>query len=120
MEKKVLVIDDDSVGRALMEARLTKEGYAVVQAVNGEKGLAAAQTCSPSLIILDIEMPGMNGYTFIGEQRKIDLIKDIPVIVLTSHDENKSIFARNGIKNYLVKPVNFDVLFSSIKTLLSK
>jgi DNA-binding response OmpR family regulator len=114
MGKKILVIDDDPVGGALMVSRLSKEGHEVVRAVNGEQGLAKAQEFLPALIILDIEMPEMNGYTFVGEQRKIDSIKDVPVIVLTSHEENKSIFARKNIKNYLIKPVNFDILFSTM------
>jgi CheY-like chemotaxis protein len=118
MGKNILVVDDDPVGGALMEARLSKEGYSVVRTINGQKALAAAQHMKPALIVLDVEMPEMNGYTFMNELRKIDGIKDTPVIVLTAHEENKGIFARKGIGNYLVKPVNFDALFAAMKKLL--
>ena len=118
MGKRILVVDDDPVGGFLMESRLQKEGFDVQRAQNGEHGLNLAQSYRPELIILDVEMPSMNGYTFVGEKNKNDMIKDIPVIVLTAHEENKNIFARKGVKHYLVKPVNFDLLFAAINTLL--
>jgi DNA-binding response OmpR family regulator len=65
-------------------------------------------------------MPEMNGYTFIIEMKKEEALKDTPVIVLTAHEENRSIFARRGIKHYLVKPVNFDDLFAKIVELVGK
>ncbi len=111
MGKKVLVIDDDPVGGMLMESRLLKEGYEVFRALNGEQGFKMIQTVIPSIIILDVEMPGMNGYMVVSEVQKLVGLKDIPIIVLTAHEENKKIFARRGISNYMVKPVDFNVLF---------
>ncbi len=111
MGKRILVVDDDPVGVALMEGRLTKAGYEVNMACNGEEGLKFAKAVSPALIILDVEMPEMNGYSFLYELRSIDALKAVPVIVLTAHEENQKIFARKGIAHYLIKPVNFDVLF---------
>ncbi len=120
MAKKILVIDDDPVGGRLVEARLLNEGYDVSLVTNGEAGLEALRRERPALIILDIEMPEMNGYTFIIEMKKDEVLKDTPVIVLTAHEENRAIFARRGIKNYLVKPVNFDELFAKIIELAGK
>jgi DNA-binding response OmpR family regulator len=118
MPKKILVVDDDPTGRLLMEARLTKSGYEVLQAADGEMGLNLTKVQRPDLIVLDIEMPGMNGFTFVTEMKKIEEIKNTPIIVLTAHEENKPIFQRKGIYNYLVKPVNFDEFFAKLTTIL--
>ena len=101
-----------------MESRLSKAGYEVARALNGEQGLKQAANLKPDLIILDIEMPQMNGYTFVIELKKIEPIMNTPVVVLTAHEENKAIFARKGISHYLVKPVNFDVLFAKMNEIL--
>ncbi|MEI6437927.1 MAG: response regulator [Candidatus Omnitrophota bacterium] len=111
MVKKILVVDDDPVEIALLEGRLTKAGYDVDLAFNGEQGLKFARAIAPALIILDVEMPEMNGYTFLHELRKIEGFMETPVIVLTAHEENQKIFARKGVSHYLIKPVNFEVLF---------
>ncbi len=118
MAKKILVIDDDLVGIALMQSRLSKAGYDVVVARNGQVGFERLLKEKPSLVVLDIEMPEMNGYTFIVEMKKDAGASATPVIVLTAHEENRAIFARRGIVNYLVKPVNFDVLFAKITDLV--
>ena len=117
MAKKILVIDDDRVGATLMSARVGREGFTVLTAINGRIGLEYAARERPDLIILDIEMPEMNGYTFVMELKKNDGLKNIPVIVTTAHEENRPIFARRGIMHYLVKPVNFDELFPMIDKL---
>ena len=120
MAKKILVVDDDLTDLTLIEARLCREGYEVVKSANGAVGLIAAKNVLPDLVILDVEMPGMDGYTFLGEIRKIDLLKDVPVIILTSHDEHERIFQRRGIKAYLSKPVNFDELIPRIVQLIGE
>lgn len=119
MGKKVLVIDDDPTSGLLMESRLSKAGYEVTRALNGLLGLESARRLRPDLIVLDIEMPEMNGYTFIMELKKDELFKDMPVVVLTAHEENRAIFARRGISNYFVKPVNFDQLLNKVAELLA-
>lgn len=118
MGKKILIIDDDRVGVTLLASRIGKEGFEVFMALNGIMGLEYAAREKPDLIILDIEMPEMNGYTFILELKKRDDLKDVPVIVQTSHEENRPIFARRGIKNFLVKPVDFEMLFKKIAELI--
>ena len=118
MGKKILVIDDDRVALVLLENRLSKAGYEVAVARDGREGLVQAARIRPELIILDIEMPEMNGYTFILEMRKIEGLEGTPVIVQTSHEENKPIFARRGIFNYFVKPVNVDDLLKKVADLI--
>ncbi|MBF0330776.1 MAG: response regulator [Candidatus Omnitrophica bacterium] len=120
MAKKVLVVDDDPVGGKLVQSRLSKEGYDVIVATDGDIGLVELRKNLPDLIVLDIEMPEMNGYSFIVEMKKDEAIQNTPVIVLTAHEENRAIFARRGIKHYLVKPVNFDLLFARIVELVGR
>ena len=120
MAKKILIIDDDPVGAHLMSTRLAKEGYALLTASNGEQGLLVLRREKPELIILDIEMPQMNGYSFLLEMKKEESFANMEVIVQTSHEENRAIFARNGIKHYLVKPVDFNLLLPRIKMLLGE
>ena len=120
MPKRVLIIDDDPTGVALMESRLTKAGYVVLIERDGEAGLRRVRQDRTDAIVLDIEMPKMNGYTFILEMKKDSSIAVIPVIVQTAHQENRAIFARKGIMHYLVKPINFDLLLSKLKELLGE
>lgn len=120
MAKKVMIVDDDPVGVALMDSRLSKAGYDVLIERNGAGGLARLKKDRPDVIVLDVEMPEMNGYTFIIEMKKEEAVKDIPVIVQTSHEENRAVFARRGITHYLVKPINFDVLLTHLKELLGE
>ena len=117
MSKKVLVVDDDPVGITLLGARLEKEGYTVLAAVNGQKGLERMRQFMPDCIVLDVSMPEMSGYDFIVGMKKEDAFKAIPVIILTSHNEHQKIFASRGITHYLVKPVNFDELLRKVKGL---
>ena len=120
MSKKVLIVDDDPVSVALMDSRLTKAGYNVIIARNGEQGLARLRAEKPDALVLDIEMPEMNGYTFIIEMKKDEAVKNTPLVVQTSHEENRALFARRGIFNYLVKPINFDVLLLKLKELVGE
>ncbi len=112
--KKILVIDDDRTSVTLIKARLEAKQYAVDFALDGQMGLEKVKQSRPDLILLDVEMPRMNGYTFITELRKMDGFKSLPVLVLTAHAQHQPIFGLKGIKGYLVKPVDIDVLLDKI------
>ncbi|VAX34963.1 Chemotaxis response regulator protein-glutamate methylesterase CheB [hydrothermal vent metagenome] len=114
MIKKILVIDDDATSVHLMQARLKEKGFEVIVANDGDVGLEKASVINPDLIILDVEMPRMNGYTFMTALKKDEKLKSTRVIVLTSNKDTAPIFARKGIKVYLIKPVDFDKLFEAI------
>lgn len=120
MSYRILVVDDDNTGLTLMESRLKKEGYDVFKAATGEEAMEVLKLGETDLVILDVEMPGMNGYMVVYEMRKIEALRNTPVIVLTSHEENRKIFARTGIANYMVKPVNFDQLFPLMAKMLTQ
>jgi twitching motility two-component system response regulator PilH len=120
MAKRILVVDDDPVGQMLMQSRLEKAGYEVLKAGNGQVGLDMTKAHKPDLIVLDVEMPEMNGFTFVMELWNLPDVKNTPIIVLTAHEENKPIFHRRGIDNYLIKPVNFEDLFAKMNALLGQ
>ena len=114
MAKKILVIDDDQINVKMVKARLESANYEVITAFDGDVGLEKVKLEKPDVIILDVQMPRMNGYTFMLELKKMTSSKSIPVIVLTAHETMQPIFTLKGVKGYLVKPLNFDELFQKI------
>ncbi len=83
MPSKVLIVDDDPASRRLLQVRLRALGCEVVQAADGQKGLAAIQQEVPSLILLDLQMPGMSGMEVIRRLRQDGV--EIPIVVVTAH-----------------------------------
>ena len=118
MAKKILVIDDDQLNVKLVQSRLEASDYVVVSALDGDEGLQLIEKERPDLIILDVKMPKMNGYTFMLEFRKLEGFNRIPVIVLTAHEEMQPIFTLKGVRGYLVKPIKFEQLFEKLDALL--
>ena len=118
MGKKILVIDDDQLNVKLVKARLESNQYSVVTAFDGDEGLSKISAEKPDLIILDVQMPKMNGYTFMLEFRQMEEFSRIPVIVLTAHEEMQPIFTLKGVRGYLVKPIKFEQLFEKLEVLL--
>ncbi|MCP4658132.1 MAG: response regulator [bacterium] len=101
----VLVIDDDTAALDLTRRFLTKEGFSVVTATDGEKGLELAREIHPRAITLDVMMPGMDGWTVLSALKQDPATAEIPVIMLTMLDERQRGFAL-GASEYLCKPVD--------------
>ena len=118
MAYKILCVDDDQINVKVMQKRLEEKGYQVLIALDGEVGLQRAVSDQPHLIILDVEMPKMDGYQFMMQRNKNKTLVGTPVIVLTAHEEMQPIFEMKGVKDYLVKPINFDMLFEKLKVYL--
>lgn len=117
--QKILVIDDSATERHFLSALLTKNGYHVDLAENGEDGVTSAKTLLPDLIIMDVVMPGLNGFQATRAISKADTTKNIPIILCTTKDqETDKIWGfRQGAVNYIVKPVDGDALLSIIRAL---
>lgn len=113
--EKILVIDDDRDFAQLLEYDLKKKGYQTVYAANGEEGLEKTKTEKPALIILDIKMPKMDGYTCVRRLKKDAETKNIPVIVLTSYEPMKDMFQMEGVNDYFVKSTSAKELFPIIE-----
>ncbi|MDQ8023274.1 response regulator transcription factor [Uliginosibacterium sp. H1] len=114
--KKILVVDDSPTERFAMAEFLTKNGFAVVMAENGEDGVAKARAELPDLILMDVVMPGINGYQATRTISRDEATRNIPIIMTTSKDQetDKIWGMRQGAFDYMTKPVNQDDLLKKI------
>jgi DNA-binding response OmpR family regulator len=119
-KKKILVIDDEEDIQKLLKIRLEQEGFSVITASDGEKGIKAAELEMPNLILMDIMMPNMDGYSCLKEIRKIQKIRDTHVLMLSGKEEEKirDLFAFQKISGYMEKPFELDSLVAKIKEIL--
>ncbi len=120
MPKCILVVDDEPIVVEISKRKLEEKGYEIMTAQNGLEALAALQKRIPDLILLDIQMPKMNGYTFMMEKIKISEYSKIPVIILTAYGEMGPLFKRHGIKAYLLKPLKLQELLDKVKEILGE
>jgi len=117
--KKVLVVDDSPTERHVLVELLTKNGYTVITAESGEEGIEKAKSELPDLVLMDVVMPGLNGYQATRTLTRDETTKHIPIIVCTSkgQETDKIWGLRQGALDYLVKPVNGEELLSKIAAL---
>ena len=120
MCKKILIIDDEESIVKVVEARLQANGFIVFTATDGEQGLKILEAEDPDLILLDIVMPKMDGYTFVRKIKYNNSIRPIPIIMLTARDQMKELFDLEGVKDYIVKPFDAEELIEKINTHISK
>jgi two-component system cell cycle response regulator len=106
MATKILSVDDSRTIRMIVGRTFKPYDCQIVEAGNGEEGLAAAAREKPDLIILDVTMPVMDGVTMLGKLKEDPALKTIPVIMLTAESgrENVLQIAKLGVRDYLVKP----------------
>jgi two-component system, cell cycle response regulator DivK len=105
---KILIIEDNEQNLYLETFILQKNGHEIIQARNGETGIALAAQTSPDLILLDIQLPGMDGYTVAENLRKNPILAKIPIIAVTSYamtGDRERILAA-GCISYIEKPIN--------------
>jgi twitching motility two-component system response regulator PilH len=114
--RKILVVDDSPTDRQFMLETLAKKGYQVVTAENGEDAIAKAKTELPDLILMDVVMPGLNGYQATRQITRDEATKHIPVIMCTSKsaDTDKIWGMRQGANDYLIKPIDAGQLLAKI------
>ncbi len=114
MSKKILIIDDDPTILRMCESFLSAHGFIVTTAFDGEQGIEKFKAERPDLIVLDVQMPKMNGYTFVFELKKAGGSKT-PIIVLTAKEGMAEIFKVEGVKEYMTKPLKPEVLLANIQ-----
>lgn len=117
--KKILVIDDSPTERYFVIDLLSKKGYQVSVAENGEEGIAKAKAEKPDLILMDVVMPGLNGYQATRNLTRDEDTKNIPVIICTTkgQETDKIWGLRQGALDYMVKPLNPEELLQKIASL---
>ena len=112
----ILIVDGDDYQRHILRVHLERRGYTVEEAEEGEKALALLETMRPSLILMDAEMPVMNGFETCRKIRRNAQMTDLPILMITSVDDPKMVneaFAA-GVDEYVAKPINFTVLMNRI------
>ena len=117
---RVLVIDDDPTVTSTLRRGLAYEGFTVDTAANGHQGLAVARDHTPDVVILDVMMPGLDGFDVLERLRAADAT--MPVLMLTARDQpNDQVRGLNsGADDYVVKPFSFEVLAARVKALLRR
>jgi len=118
----VLVIEDDDIVARTIERSLRGDEFRVTLSHSGVEGLKAARRRAPDLVILDIIMPGMDGYTVCREMRSDPLLAEIPILFLTAKikDEDKITGFNAGADDYLCKPFNVDELVLRIQAIIRR
>ncbi|MBU3911055.1 MAG: response regulator [Candidatus Omnitrophica bacterium] len=119
-QKKILFIDDEEDIQKLLKMRLEQENFNVITASDGDVGVKTAEQETPDLIILDIMMPKMDGYTCLKEIRSLPKTKNIPVLMLSGKEEEKvrDLFAFQKISGYIEKPFELDDIVAKVKEIL--
>ena len=118
--KKILVADDEQQLALAVKIRLQSKGYVVVTASAGQQALQLAAQEKPDLIILDVLMPVMDGYSCLRELNTKFGRGKIPVIVLTARDRMKDLFELEGIEDYVIKPFDHEDLLVRIERVFKR
>jgi two-component system, cell cycle response regulator DivK len=121
MSKRILVVEDQEDNRRIMRDLLTSVGYEIVEAVTGEDGVRIAETHVPDLILMDIQLPGLDGYEATRRIKANPSLGHIPIIAVTSYalsgDDAKAVEA--GCDAYVSKPYSPRALLAKIREFLS-
>jgi DNA-binding response OmpR family regulator len=120
--KNVLVIEDDEIVARTIERSLRGEEFKIIVANSGIEGLKIARKIIPDIVILDVVMPGMDGYTVCREMRADPALQDVPILFLTAKikDEDKIAGFNAGADDYLSKPFNIDELILRVRAILRR
>ena len=117
---RVLIVDDETHNRALLEIMLSSEGYELLTAASGEEALAVVEEHRPDLILLDIMMPEMNGFQVTTMIKANPATRHIPIIILSALDDGGAIERglQVGAEDFLTKPIHHVELRARIRKLL--
>ena len=119
MTRSILIVEDNPSDRQRLEKLLTEAGYLVATAVDGSQAVASAKRNKPDAILMDVNMPEMDGYAATRALHADAETKDIPVILVTAKDQkaDKAWGQMLGAKGYITKPYTDDQLLSQVRSL---
>ena len=119
---KILVVEDNEENRDSLSRRLERRGFTVLVAADGRVGVEVARAEAPDLILMDMNMPELDGWEATRQIKATPAMADVPVIALTAHamtgDRERAIEA--GCEDYHTKPIEFAKLITQIETILSR
>jgi CheY-like chemotaxis protein len=117
---KILLVEDNEMNRDMLSRRLERRGYEVIVAVDGEEGVARAKADAPDLVLMDLSLPGIDGWEATRQLKATDESRSIPVLALTAHamagDREKALEV--GCDDFDTKPVDLPRLIDKIEALL--
>jgi two-component system cell cycle response regulator DivK len=120
VSKRILAVDDQEDNRRILRDLLTSAGYEVIEAINGEEAVTLAESQRPDLILMDIQLPGIDGYEATGRIKSNPALRATPLIVVTSYalsgDEAKAMAA--GADAYVSKPFSPRALLAKVREYL--
>jgi len=120
MAAKIVLVEDNEMNRDMLSRRLRRRGYEVLTAVDGESGLALTQSDAPALVLMDMSLPGIDGWEATRRLKADPATRAIPVIALTAHamagDREQALVA--GCDDFDIKPIDHDRLLGKIEALL--
>ncbi len=122
MNKRILIVDDEEVIRKFLKIHLTKLGYEVMEAEDGQKAIEKIGEIKFDLIICDVMMPNKNGWEVVKEMRSNSELSEIPIILLTAKNEDADMFKgyELGANYYMTKPFTKDQLLYGIKLMFEE
>lgn len=115
--KKILLVDDEESIQLLYREEFTDEGYEVISAINGEEAIEKFTSESPDLVILDIQMPGMNGIEVLRQMKMMNA--EVPVILSSAYQEYKQDLGAWASDEYVVKSADIEELKSAVRKFLA-
>jgi two-component system cell cycle response regulator DivK len=117
---KILIVEDNEENRDSLSRRLQRRGFAIVTAEDGNAGIAMAKAEKPDMILMDMNMPELDGWEATRQIKAIDELRDVPVLALTAHalagDKERALQA--GCSDYHTKPLDFPKLLAQIEAIL--
>ena len=117
---KILLVEDNEMNRDMLSRRLQRRGYEVLTAVDGESGLAMTRSEAPALVLMDMSLPGIDGWEETRQLKADPATRGTPIIALTAHamagDREKALAA--GCDDFDIKPIDLDRLLGKIEALL--
>jgi len=117
---KVLIVDDEPLNVDYLQQALEDSNYQIITATNGQEALDKIQSAQPDLVLLDLAMPIMDGFTVLEQVKADQSLRDIPVIIISAEHDSKSVVRgiKQGAEDYLTKPVNAGLLVKKVKEFL--
>jgi len=117
---RLLVVEDNELNRDMLSRRLSRAGYTIDLAQDGEQALESMRTCKPDLVLLDMNLPVLDGWEVCRAARAESRLRELPIIALTAHamQEDRERAMQAGCDDYATKPIDFPELLRKIEDLL--